>query len=122
MDNVVTFLFSDTLTELFIDSLLPPNRKLKPFHQQPLASLDKLTSGNIVTRKKYLSYWYYEGELKEVYTSFVLALSKAAHDTVDTNKEKAISAMYRLLAGHPEQEKVRSLLKKISQKLVTQTI
>lgn len=68
--------------------------------------LGQISSGNARTRQKYLAYWYFEEQLKEIYTNFVLALNKAAHDTLDTNKEKAIGAMYKLLSGNPEQEKV----------------
>lgn len=97
----------DTLTELFLSDLLIPEKKLKPFHDRPLSKLDELSSGNSGTRKKYLSVWYFEDQLKECYTQFVLALNKAAHDSVESNKEKAISCMYKLLAGNPEQEKVK---------------
>lgn len=69
--------------------------------------LNELSSGNAVTRRKLLSYWYFEDQLKEIYASFVFAINKIAHDTVDNNKEKALTAMYKLLAGNPEQEKVR---------------
>lgn len=98
--------FTETLTELFLSDLLRPDQKLKAFHQRPLSILNELSSGNAVTRRKLLSYWYFEDQLKEIYTSFVLAVNKIAHDTVDNNKEKAITAMYKLLAGNPEQEKV----------------
>lgn len=98
--------FVDTLAELFLSDLLKPNQKLKPFYQRPLSKLDELTSGNITARRKYLSIWYFEDQLKECYTSFVQALNTAAQDTVDANKEKAISAMFKLLVGNPEQEKV----------------
>lgn len=54
-----------------------------------------------------MSIWYFEDQLKESFTQYVLALNKTAHDTVEANKEKAISAMYRLLSSNPEQEKVR---------------
>lgn len=98
--------FSETLTELFLSDLLRPDRKLRAFHQRPLSLLQEMSSGNVVTRKKLLSQWYFEDQLKEIYTSFVLALNTAAHDTLEVNKEKAISCMYQLLAGNPEQEKV----------------
>lgn len=98
--------FAETLTELFLSDLLRPDRKLKALHQRPLSLLNELSSGNATTRRKLLSYWYFEDQLKEIYTSFVLAINKIAHDTVDNNKEKAITAMYKLLAGNPEQEKV----------------
>lgn len=65
-----------------------------------------MSSGNAITRRKLLSSWYFEDQLKETYTTFVLALNTVAHDTVESNKEKAISAMYKLLAGNAEQEKV----------------
>lgn len=102
------YCFLDTLTELFLSDLLIPHRKLKVFHQRPLALLNEMSSGNAVTRRKLLSSWYFEDQLKETYTTFVLALNAVAHDTVDSNKEKAISAMYKLLAGNPEQEKVNT--------------
>ncbi|XP_022915981.2 CCAAT/enhancer-binding protein zeta [Onthophagus taurus] len=105
----------ETLSELFLSDLLRPNNKLKPFYQRPIGLLNELSSGNAVTRRKYLAYWYFEDQLKETYTTFVLALNKVAQDTVDHNKEKAIAAMYKLLAGNPEQEK--NLLSYIVNKL-----
>lgn len=93
------------MVELFLQYLLP-NRKLIPFRQRPLTKLDGLTSGNGSTRKKNLLMWYFEDQLKEVYASFILALNTVSKDTVENNKEKAINAMYKLLSGNPEQEKV----------------
>lgn len=66
----------------------------------------ELSSGNAITRRKLLSLWYFEDQLKEIYTSFVLAVNTVSHDTVESNKEKAITAMYKLLAGNSEQEQV----------------
>lgn len=86
---------------------MKPNEKLKAFYERPLSLLKELSSGNDVTRKKYLTYWYFESELKEAYASYILALNVMSHDTVETNKEKTITAMYKLLCGNPEQEKVR---------------
>jgi hypothetical protein len=59
-----------------------------------------------VSRRSRLIHWYYEDQLKKLYYSFVLALNIAAQDSVERNKEKAITAMYKLLAGNPEQEAV----------------
>lgn len=89
-----------------MSDLLRPDKQLKPFHQRPLSQLMNLSSGNAITRRKLLSLWYFEDQLKEIYASFVLALNTTAHDTVESNKEKAITAMYKLLAGNSEQEKV----------------
>ncbi|XP_050506549.1 CCAAT/enhancer-binding protein zeta [Diabrotica virgifera virgifera] len=95
----------ETLTELFLSNLLIPNRKLKAFHQRPLSALNELSSGNAVSRRKILSYWYFEDQLKEIYATFVVALNAVAHDTVDSNKDKAVTALYKLLVDNSEQEK-----------------
>jgi ribosome biogenesis protein MAK21 len=97
---------ADTLTELFLSDLLRPDQKLKEFEKCPLALLDKYSSGNHVSRKSRLIHWYYEDQLKKLYYSFIVALNTAAQDSVERNKEKAITAMYKLLAGNPEQEAV----------------
>ncbi|XP_050301138.1 CCAAT/enhancer-binding protein zeta [Anthonomus grandis grandis] len=121
------FTVMETLTELFLSDLLKPDRKLQPFHSKPLSALNDISSGNAIKRRKILSCWYFEDQLKEVYTNFVLALNKAAQDTVDTNKEKAITAMFKLLSGNPEQEKnlLSYLINKLgdpSQKVASKTI
>lgn len=106
--RLYVFVFiTETLTELFLSDLLKPNQKLAPFHTKPLSALQEMSSGNAIKRRKILSYWYFEDQLKEVFTAFVLALNRAAQDTVESNKEKAITAMFKLLCGNPEQEKVR---------------
>ncbi|CAG9822378.1 unnamed protein product [Phaedon cochleariae] len=105
----------ETLTELFTNDLLRPGKRLSPFHQRPLSLLTELSSGNAVSRRKLLAAWYFEDQLKEAYATFVLALNAVAQDTVDSNKEKAVTAMYKLLAGNPEQEK--NLLKYVVNKL-----
>lgn len=45
-----------------------------------------------------------------IITAYVEALNKFAHDSVEANKEKAVSAMSYLLMHHPEREKVRERL------------
>ncbi|KAF5285539.1 hypothetical protein FQA39_LY16604 [Lamprigera yunnana] len=105
----------DNLVDLFLESLLISHRKLLPFRLRPLMKLNELSSGNVVTRKKYLTFWYFEDQLKEIYTSFVISLSTIAQDTLEKNKERAIGAMKKLLAGNSEQE--QNLLKYIVNKL-----
>lgn len=85
---------------------MKPNVTLKTFRERPLSLLDKFSSGNVITRKKYLCHWHFEGDLKEAYASYIQALNAVSHDTIETNKEKAVGAMYKLLCGNPEQEKV----------------
>ncbi|PNF43787.1 hypothetical protein B7P43_G09744 [Cryptotermes secundus] len=117
----------DTLTELFLSDLLRPDQKLREFEKCPLSLLDKYSSGNHVSRKSRLMHWYYEDRLKKLYYSFVLALNTAAQDSVERNKEKALTAMYKLLAGNPEQEALllRNLVNKLgdpSQKVASKAI
>lgn len=95
----------ESLTELFLFDLLRPDSKLQPFHTKPLSTINDLSSGNAIKRRKILSLWYFEDQLKEIYTQFVQALNKTAQDTVENNKEKSITAMFKLLSGNPEQEK-----------------
>lgn len=99
-------LATDTLAELFLSDLLRPDQKLREFEKCPLSLLQKYSSGNYVSRKLRLIHWYYEDQLKKLYCGFIVALNTAAQDSVEQNKEKAITAMYKLLAGNPEQEAV----------------
>ncbi|XP_046675604.1 CCAAT/enhancer-binding protein zeta-like isoform X2 [Homalodisca vitripennis] len=105
----------ETLTELFHSDLLRPGRKLLKFEQHPLSMLQELTSGNAMSRKKYLSYWVFEDHLKNLYAQFVHSLDIVSKDTVDAHREKAVTAMYKLLSRNPEQEVV--LLKNLVNKL-----
>nr|WOZ03673.1 BmC/EBPZ protein [Bombyx mori] len=105
----------DALSELLISELLIPDVKLRTFEQHPLGHLDEMTSGNKQTKRNILKLWYYEDQLKELYGTYVDALNKFAHDTVDANKEKSVSAMSYLLMHHPEREKI--LLTNIINKL-----
>ncbi|RVE53804.1 hypothetical protein evm_001466 [Chilo suppressalis] len=105
----------DALSELLISELLMPDVKLRTFEQHPLCHLDEMTSGNKHARRNILKIWYYEDQLKELYGTYVEALNKFAHDSVEANKEKAVSAMSYLLMHHPEREKM--LLNNIINKL-----
>lgn len=105
----------DALSELLITELLIPDAKLRTFEQHPLGRLDEMTSGNKQARRNILKLWYYEDQLKELYGTYVEALNKFAHDSVEANKEKAVSAMSYLLMHHPEREKM--LLTNIINKL-----
>ncbi|CAK1549339.1 unnamed protein product [Leptosia nina] len=105
----------DALSELFTADLLIPDVKLRTFDQHPLGHLDEMTSGNRQLRRNILKLWYYEDQVKELYGTYVEALNKFAHDSVDANKEKAVSAMSYLLMHHPEREKM--LLTNIINKL-----
>ncbi|XP_049882086.1 CCAAT/enhancer-binding protein zeta isoform X2 [Pectinophora gossypiella] len=105
----------DALSELLISDLLIPDTKLRTFEQHAVGHVDEMTSGNKQARRNILKLWHFEDQLKELYGSYVEALNKFAHDSVDANKEKAVSAMSYLLMHHPEREKM--LLTNIINKL-----
>lgn len=98
-----------SLKELFLSSLLHPKFRLLKLEEQDLDRLD-IESGSDsiiktnIARNKLLAHWYFEDQLREQYERFVLNLSAVASDTVDTNREKAISAMTDLLVNNAEQE------------------
>ncbi|XP_073965864.1 CCAAT/enhancer-binding protein zeta-like [Choristoneura fumiferana] len=105
----------DALSELLVTELLIPDAKLRTFEQHPLGHVDDMCSGNKQARRNILKLWFYEDQLKELYGTYVEALNKFAHDSVEANKEKAVSAMSYLLMHHPEREKM--LLTSIINKL-----
>ncbi|XP_066593700.1 CCAAT/enhancer-binding protein zeta-like isoform X1 [Prorops nasuta] len=97
----------NALKDLFLTCLLYPNGKLIKFSEQDLDNIDAISKDNKkkpVIRNKLLAQWYFEDQLKEQYEKFVIALSSIATDTVEANREKAISIMTDLLIGNPEQE------------------
>nr|XP_014287480.1 CCAAT/enhancer-binding protein zeta isoform X2 [Halyomorpha halys] len=105
----------ENLSDLFLEDLLIPSKKLKTFDKQPLMKLAEITSGCARARKSRLVAWIFEEKLKECYSQFINAIDIIAKDTVDANRIKAVSVMNKLLTGHPEQEQV--LLKNLVNKL-----
>ncbi|KAI5704631.1 hypothetical protein M8J75_007422 [Diaphorina citri] len=117
----------DNLTELFLTDLLHPSRKLYTFDQQPLSHLDELTQGNAIARRRRLAVWLFEHELKSTYHRYVTALTAILNDTLQSNREKAISAVSKLLIGNRENEefllnnlvnKIGDPIQKVSAKVV----
>ncbi|CAI6365525.1 unnamed protein product [Macrosiphum euphorbiae] len=90
----------DSLTELFTRVLV--KTELLPFEHQPLSELSKVD--DLKQRKLLLSSWLFEEKLKKLYTSFVEALSTVGLDSVPVNREKSITAMYKLLINSTECE------------------
>ncbi|XP_067208361.1 CCAAT/enhancer-binding protein zeta-like isoform X2 [Linepithema humile] len=98
-----------SLKELFLTDLLHPTFKLLKFEEQDLDKLEVGNESNSIVktnaaRNRLLAHWYFEDQLREQYERFVLSLSVVATDTVDINREKAISVMTDLLMGNAEQE------------------
>lgn len=110
---------SDSIRDLFMNVLIPNNRKLKYFRDQPLAAEGVLA--------RHLVIWYYEDELKKTYFSFIQVLEMLAKDALTFVRTKATQLIYDLLTAKPEQEqnlltllvnKIGDQEKKISSKVV----
>ncbi|KOC64166.1 CCAAT/enhancer-binding protein zeta [Habropoda laboriosa] len=99
----------NSLRDLFLSDLLHPKYKLLKFKEQNLNEFDKSDSEDTIfksdiSKKKLMAHWYFEDQLCEQYERFVMSLATIASDTVDTNREVAISVMTDLLIGNAEQE------------------
>jgi ribosome biogenesis protein MAK21 len=95
-------------------SLLPSNRRLRPFNSQPgLAgtlqkhkvkswSVTQSLPGKIT--KAHLISWAFEDWLKEAYFRIIQALETWCSDEVEYSRVRAIDMVYALLKDKPEQE------------------
>lgn len=90
----------DSLTELFTRVLL--KTELLTFEQQPLSELSKLD--DLKQRKLLLGSWLFEEKLKNLYSNYIEALSTVGLDSIPVNREKSISALYKLLVNSTECE------------------
>lgn len=91
------------MRDLFLEDLLPPNRKLIAFENRA----DELQKAS----KSQLIQFIFEDKLKAYYYNYIEALRKMAGDTVEKLRGKAISIVYQMLVAHPEQESVSIYLK-----------
>ncbi len=103
----------DAMVELWKDVLLPPNRKLRYFYQQPLRRLTDSNSSKVVDRC--LVAWEFEDRLKSQYALFVERLEVLSTDNLDFIKERATKTAFQLLLHRSEQE--GQLLKLVVNKL-----
>ncbi|KAF1319710.1 Ccaat-box-binding transcription factor, partial [Globisporangium splendens] len=88
----------DSLKDLFINNLLPDDRRLNFFHQNPLDHPD-VNDGHLVI-------WFFEHCLKTAFAQLVGVLADGMDDAVDNHKRACIRAANALLAAKPEQEAV----------------
>jgi ribosome biogenesis protein MAK21 len=96
----------ETITELFIKSLLPAYRKL--FSLQQRGNDWKALKINIGVdgdaKREIYAYWHFENELKDKFNSFLLNLQAALQNGKEINKVKAIISTSNLLRACPERE------------------
>ncbi|KAK2609008.1 RNA-binding ribosome biosynthesis protein mak21 [Conoideocrella luteorostrata] len=95
-------------------TLLPSERRLRPFHGQPglLGTLEKQSikswspaqplPGKVT--EEHLVTWAYEDWLKETYFKIIQLLESWCSDEIEYSRMKAVDFVYGLLKDKPEQE------------------
>ncbi|KAI9292343.1 CBF-domain-containing protein [Neoconidiobolus thromboides FSU 785] len=86
----------NSLKDLCLSCLLPSDRKLKYFFDQPLSSPN--------VTQKHLIIWYFEDYLKKAYFDFLLISEQRGHDPLLHSKQSMLNYFYELLSQKPEQE------------------
>lgn len=82
--------------DLCLNGLIPDDRKLKYFQDQPLSAA-RVT-------KTHLALWFFEDLLKRAYFDFLLAAETLSHDQVSHTKLSMVTLFFELLKAKPEQE------------------
>lgn len=85
----------DALVDLLVNTILPPDRKLKSFKKQPLSK--NLSNSQLILM-------YFEDHLKNMYFQFISLLEKLSHDSILYVRMKIVSHIFSLLKAKPEQE------------------
>lgn len=86
----------DALRDLFLHTLLPPDRRLVPFASRPLTAPG--------VRSQHLLWWLFEDSLRAAYAAFRSVLSAHLADALEHFKIAALRAIAELLSGAPEAE------------------
>lgn len=95
----------EVVTDLFINSLLPPHRKL--ISLQNRGNDWKVLKNKTIEKSnkdRVYAYWHYENLLKDQYHGYLLNLQAILQNGKEINKTKAIIAATKLLKGCPERE------------------
>lgn len=90
----------EAIKDLFVNNLLPDNRRLVSFYDRTFSCDRKELS------KRHLAYALFESELKKLYRQFIQTLEDISTDNLRFNKQKAVRMIFELLVAKPENEKL----------------
>lgn len=99
----------EAMKDLFINDLLPDDRRLISFQARQFSCAKGTLS------KRHLAYALFESELKNAYRDFLEVLEENGNDSIVFIKEKAVKTISELLIAKPEGE--RALLAMLVNKL-----
>eukprot|EP00178_Gracilaria_changii_P005133 TRINITY_DN1830_c0_g1_i1.p1 TRINITY_DN1830_c0_g1~~TRINITY_DN1830_c0_g1_i1.p1 ORF type:complete len:919 (+),score=133.02 TRINITY_DN1830_c0_g1_i1:174-2930(+) len=88
----------EALKDLFVNNLLPPNRRLISFENR------RFSCGKNALTKRHIIYALFESELKAIYAQFVDILEECGRDPLTFMRETALKYMAELLIEKPENE------------------
>ncbi|CCC71805.1 hypothetical protein NCAS_0I01370 [Naumovozyma castellii] len=86
----------NALKDLFLNGMLPPNRKLRYFKNQPGLSM--------MLNKNTLAVFYFEDYLKKLFFQILETLEKLSHDPIIHVRSTTLTHIFDLLTKQPEQE------------------
>lgn len=98
---------TEALKDLFLQNLLPPNRKLQFFNDRASAFIgsSRRADKSVDPSSAQLAFWVFEHELKLRYSKFLSILRESLKDTLEHVRMRTVGALQELLSGVPEQEK-----------------
>ena len=114
----IATMVGNAMLDLFVNNLLPKDRKLFAMAQRPLAKYVQeqgSRSPPATLSPRVLLLWRYEELLKQRYSSFVSLISTWLSDNIDSTKKFALHTTVELLCAAPENES--HLLTLVSNKL-----
>lgn len=96
------FLALEALRDLFSreQGMLPPGRKLRYIHQQPIARL----SGDSRERRQAVLLWHWEEALKTAYLEVVRLVEVLTQDAIGHSRERACRLLNDLLIANPHEQ------------------
>uniref|UniRef100_A0A0N5BR12 CBF domain-containing protein n=1 Tax=Strongyloides papillosus TaxID=174720 RepID=A0A0N5BR12_STREA len=98
------FMSFKLLRDMFLDDLLPPDRKLVSFSMRPLAKINEISKGNETVANKMLVMWKFESELKDIYYKFLKSVDSCSTVAVENIATQSSSLLMDFLMARSERE------------------
>lgn len=97
---------ANSLSDVLVTCILPPDRRLYFFEERPLWMLLDGELKSETTPGTLLYLWHFEGLLKMKIMEFIKFLETSANDELDHIAKSAINSMYTIVSSVPENERL----------------